>query len=282
MREYLADKLYYSTFKINGNNSTGTGFFYIYNFGGLAKIFLVTNRHVVEPNQNGSIDFHSSESSFPNKKLKLGSKVTLSFDQTKWKGMWKFHSDPNVDIAILDFTEVEADIDKQGLHVYYKAMDSQLLVSADDYPDISSIQQVVYVGYPNGLIDNQNLLPIARSGYTASPIKFDFDGKKEFLIDSFVYPGSSGSPVCILNEGTPFIDRNNTVHMDKTRFIFLGVLTRVQTERQANNPNEVKHYLNLGHVVKGECVKETIEHHFTIQQPSPKPSTVTITGQLKR
>lgn len=282
MREYLADKLYYSTVKIDGNNSTGTGFIYIYDFGGKAKIFLVTNRHVVEPNQNGLINFHASKNSYPNKELDLGRKITITLNSDHWQQWWKFHPDPNVDIAVLDFTVIENTLDQRKQHVFYKALSNSLLVSADEYPDISSIQQVVYVGYPKGLIDNQNLLPIARSGYTASPIKFDFDGKRQFLIDSAVYPGSSGSPVCILNEGTPFIDRNNKIHTDKTRFIFLGVLTGVQTERQANNPNEVKHYLNLGHVVKGECINEAIVHHFTIQQPSPKPSTVTITGQLKR
>ncbi|QGR75582.1 S1 family peptidase [Acinetobacter lwoffii] len=268
MREYLADKLYYSTVRIDGNNSTGTGFFYIYDFGGLSKVFLVTNRHVIEPNQVGTINFHSAKDLYPNNGLNIGKRVTVNLNQAEWQQRWKFHPDKNIDIAILDFTIIEHDLDQKKMHVYYKALHSNTLISSDDYPDISSIQQVVYVGYPQGLIDNHNLLPIARSGYTASPIKFDFDGQKQFLIDSAVYPGSSGSPVCILNEGTPFVDRNNALHMDKTRFIFLGVLTSVRTERLASNPNEVKHYLNLGHVVKGECINEVIIHYFTVQQTS--------------
>lgn len=275
MREYLADKLYYSTFKIDGNNSTGTGFFYIYDFGGRAKIFLVTNRHVVEPNQTASINFHASKNGYPHKELDSGKRVTLNLNTAQWQQWWKFHPDKDVDIAVLDFTECENILTQRNQHIYYKALNNSLLVSTDDYPDISSIQQVVYVGYPKGLIDNHNLLPIARSGYTASPIKFDFDGQKKFLIDSAVFPGSSGSPVCILNEGTPFIDRNNTIHMDKTRFIFLGVLTRVQTERQANNPDEVKHYLNLGHVVKGECISDAIIHYFTVRTITGDPTKST-------
>ena len=282
MREYLADKLYYSTFKINGNNSVGTGFFYIHVFGDLVKIFLVTNRHVVEDCQFGSIIFHASKNGYPNKALEVGKRVTVNLNSAQWKHWWKFHPDQNVDIAILDFTIIEKQLDERKQYVFYKAMSSDLLINSDDYHDISSIQQVFFCGYPNGFIDNQNLLPIARSGYTASPIKFDFDGQKKFLIDSSVYPVSSGSPVCIINEGIPFVDRNNTLKIDVTRFIFLGVLSGVNVKREAANPDEVKHYLNLGIVVKGECVKETIEHHFTIQQPSPKPSTVAITGQFKR
>lgn len=271
MHEYLADKLYYSTVRIDGNNSTGTGFFYIYDFGGLSKVFLVTNRHVIEPNQVGTINFHSAKDLYPNNGLNIGKRVTVNLNQAEWQQRWKFHSDKNIDIAILDFTIIEHDLDQKKMHVYYKALHSNTLISSDDYPDISSIQQVVYVGYPQGLIDNHNLLPIARSGYTASPIKFDFDGQKQFLIDSAVYPGSSGSPVCILNEGTPFVDRNNALHMDKTRFIFLGVLTSVRTERLASNPNEVKHYLNLGHVVKGECINKVIIHYFTVRTITGSP-----------
>ena len=268
MREYIADQFYYSTFKINGNNSIGTGFFYFYDFGGFAKIFLVTNRHVVKHSQSGSIDFHSSKNGFPNKTLNVGHKVNITLNNIQWQEYWKFHPESNIDIAILDFTIIEHKLHQQNQNIYYKALNNKMLVKAENYPDISSIQQVFYVGYPKGFIDNHNLLPIARSGYTASPIKFDFDGKKQFLIDSAVYPGSSGSPVCIINEGVPFIDRNNTLRMDVTRFIFLGIMTGVKVERLTPNSDEVKHYLNLGIVIKGECINEAILKHFTIQPVS--------------
>lgn len=269
MREYISDQLYYSTVKIDGNNSTGTGFFYFHDFGnGMAKVFLITNRHVVEPCQSGSIKFHASKNGYPHKELDVGKYVNLDLNTAQWQQWWKFHPDHKVDIAVLDFTEIEQNLFQRNQHIYYKGLNNNQLIKADDYLDISSIQQVFYVGYPNGFIDNKNLLPIARSGYTASPIKFNFDGQKQFLIDSAVYPGSSGSPVCIINEGIPFIDRNNNLRIDVVRFIFLGILTGVKVERVATNPNEVKHYFNLGIVIKAECVNEAILHHFTVQQTS--------------
>lgn len=269
MREYISDQLYYSTVKIDGNNSTGTGFFYFHDFGnGMAKVFLITNRHVVEPCQSGSIKFHASKNGYPHKELDVGKYVNLDLNTAQWQQWWKFHPDHKVDIAVLDFTEIEQNLFQRNQHIYYKGLNNNQLIKADDYPDISSIQQVFYVGYPNGFIDNKNLLPIARSGYTASPIKFNFDGQKQFLIDSAVYPGSSGSPVCIINEGIPFIDRNNNLRIDVVRFIFLGILTGVKVERVSTNPNEVKHYFNLGIVIKAECVNEAILHHFTVQQTS--------------
>lgn len=269
MREYISDQLYYSTVKIDGNNSTGTGFFYFHDFGnGVAKVFLITNRHVVEHCQSGSIKFHASKNGYPNKELDISKIVTVTLNTAQWQQWWKFHPDSNVDIAVLDFTESEHILTQRNQHIYYKGLNYSQLVKENDYPDIQSIQQVFYVGYPKGFIDSENLLPIARSGYTASPIKFDFDGQKQFLIDSAVFPGSSGSPVCIINEGVPFIDRNNNFRMDVTRFLFLGVLSGVKVERAATNPNDVKHYLNLGIVIKAECVNEAIMHHFTVQQIS--------------
>ncbi|MDM1784246.1 S1 family peptidase [Acinetobacter bereziniae] len=274
MREYISDQLYYSTFKIDGNNSIGTGFFYFHDFGnGLAKVFLITNRHVVEPSQSGSIVFHSSKNAYPHKELDLSKRVTVTLNAAQWQQWWKFHPDSDVDIAVLDFTEIEHKLTQRSQDIYYKGLNNKQLIKEDDYPDIQSIQQVFYVGYPQGLIDNHNLLPIARSGYTASPIKFDFNGKREFLIDSAVYPGSSGSPVCIINEGTPFVDRNNTLKMDAVRFIFLGVLTSVQAQSVPNNPKEVKHYLNLGVVIKSECITEVIMHHFTVHPVSGGTTT---------
>lgn len=262
-RQYLADKLYYSTVQIIGNNKTGTAFFYIHDFGGMAKIFLVTNRHVITDNNNGAVLFHASRSPYPTKELDVSNCVTWRLNSHEWENKWKFHPDSNIDIAILDFTEVEAILDSKKEYIYYNYISNNTLISEEDLPDISGIENVVFVGYPKGLIDSANLLPIARHGFTATPIKNDFNKEKKFLIDASVFPGSSGSPVCILNEGTPFIDRNNTLRIDATRFIFLGVLSSVHVDL---NPDEsTKEHLDLGVVTKGITVTETINHHFTIR-----------------
>lgn len=264
MREYIADQLYYSTVKIEGNLASGTGFFYIYDFGGYKKTFLVTNRHVIEKSQNGNIRFHLSTLPFPNKELIPDQNVNIDFSDAHWSSLWKFHPNSEIDIAVIDITDIESELDSRNQHIYYNALcSSNNLIKTDDYHSVSSIEQVVFVGYPKGLIDTHNLLPIARHGYTASPLKYDFDGKKEFLIDAAVFPGSSGSPVCILNEGVPFVDSNNTLRLDDTRFIFLGVLSEVNVEKDLDDPELVKHYLNLGIVIKGECINEVITHHYT-------------------
>ena len=57
------------------------------------------------------------------------------------------------------------------------------------------------IGYPNGLWDQKNNLPIARRGLSATPIYSNQNGKNEFLIDCACFPGSSGSPIYTYQQG---------------------------------------------------------------------------------
>ena len=92
------------------------------------------------------------------------------------------------------------------------------------------------VGYPNGLWDAVNNMPIFRKGSTATHPNFDYNGKKEFLIDIAAFPGSSGSPVMIFNQGG-YQDKKGNVFMGKDRVILLGVL-----------------YAGLQHTATGEII----------------------------
>ena len=58
------------------------------------------------------------------------------------------------------------------------------------------------IGYPIGLSDQYNHKPIVRRGITASHPRKNYQGKKETLLDMACFPGSSGSPVFILNQGS--------------------------------------------------------------------------------
>jgi hypothetical protein len=56
------------------------------------------------------------------------------------------------------------------------------------------------VGYPNGLWDEKNNYPLIRRGITALHPAIDFNGRSEGVIDLACFPGSSGSPILIVNE----------------------------------------------------------------------------------
>ena len=79
------------------------------------------------------------------------------------------------------------------------------------------------IGYPIGLWDEYNNLPVVRRGSTATPIYMDYNNRKEFLIDMACFPGSSGSPVFIFNEGS-YSTRQGQHWIGETRIIFVGIL----------------------------------------------------------
>jgi hypothetical protein len=91
---------------------------------------------------------------------------------------------------------------------------------------LDAVEEVLFIGYPCGIWDARNLLPIVRRGITATPIYIDFSGRKQFLIDASVFPGSSGSPVFIYNAGI-YWDKKSGSTVVGHRLFFLGILSEV-------------------------------------------------------
>lgn len=85
------------------------------------------------------------------------------------------------------------------------------------------------VGFPNGLWDNAHNLPIYRRGITASHPEVDFRGKPELLLDIPCFPGSSGSPVFVLNAKGRTDERGN-VRVGEPRDLLLGVASGAVTQ----------------------------------------------------
>jgi hypothetical protein len=77
------------------------------------------------------------------------------------------------------------------------------------------------IGYPKGLSDDFNDLPIVRKGLTATPIYKNYMNKSRFLLDIPIYTGSSGSPICIFNSGS-YSNKNGSLFIGG-RFCLLGI-----------------------------------------------------------
>ena len=77
-------------------------------------------------------------------------------------------------------------------------------------------------GYPTGLWDQANNMPILRRGITAVHPALDFNGKPEGVIDAACFPGCSGSPVLVLNEGSYMTKKG--MQLGEWRILLLGVL----------------------------------------------------------
>jgi hypothetical protein len=118
--------------------------------------------------------------------------------------------------------------------------------------DMNAIEDVTFLGYPSGLVDEQNATPIVRRGITATPFSNDFQGRPEFLIDAGVYPGSSGSPVFLYNEGAYTGPSGVIVG---SRLLFLGMITSTLQRREGTN----NIYLGLGSVLKSGTIRNWLQ-----------------------
>lgn len=228
------DRLLFSTIRIETDLATGTGF--IAHFGKSDKIskqfFLVTNKHVLSGANFLSLKFHSLSSyNLETKTLDLsqheeithhGDIQDITFD----------HPTNNIDITLIDLTKLLA-----GSAPLFLPLDLEKhIIDEPDTKHISGIEKVFFSGYPNGLIDTKNLLPIVRTGVTATPYEVDFEGEPIFLIDGSVFPGSSGSPVFLADHNQTLVDTDGKglkpFSLGTDRFYLLGIISRVYTRNE--------------------------------------------------
>ena len=243
------------TQRLDGATSTGTGFYFNFCVQDDTCIpVIVTNKHVIE-NANSMTIFLSvlnDDGAIAERKERLEVNGML--------GRWVMHPDPDVDLCVLPIAQIVDGFANAGKPLAITPLDVSLVADAEKMSALSAIEDITMVGYPNGLWDEANNLPIVRKGITATPVGFDYCGKKEFLIDSACYPGSSGSPVLLFNEGT-YRERNGIVL--GTRLLLLGILYAVpirNVEGVITVTDIPRVYspgmLNLGLVIKAERLLE--------------------------
>jgi hypothetical protein len=147
---------------------------------------------------------------------------------------------------------------------FYRALDPRIIPSEQQLEELSAVEEILMIGYPNGLWDAVNNYPLIRRGITAShpAVDFDVEGVATTVIDAACFPGSSGSPVLLHNAGTYSDKKGNTTV--GTRTMFLGVLFSgpvmqadgkivIRDIPTALGPvPQISLMLNLGYIVKSK------------------------------
>jgi hypothetical protein len=218
-------KLLFSTARLEchlttGGVSTGTAFFFTYRIDEQRTLpLLVTNKHVVRDAQVGQFQLHEALPD-PTGQV-IPSELSFGVTLTDFEKAWFMHPDPAMDICVMPFEPLRQQAQAQGKAVFTCSLDDGLIPSQEILDNLSAMEDVVMVGYPIGLWDSTNNLPILRRGVTASHPAVSFQGKQQGLVDMACFPGSSGSPILILNEGGYATPAGFSVG---TRIHFLGVL----------------------------------------------------------
>lgn len=262
--ETVADRLFFTTVYIeavvSGGVSTGTGFVVNYHTPDGYIPILVTNKHVLGAFSEVTFRMVASENGAPSQRATQITVFSVVPGQP-----WVGHPDSNVDIAVMPFGEVMTAMANNGAAPYFRAFVPENFLTQDQAEGLDGIEQVLFVGYPNGLFDTASWMPIVRRGQTATPIYNNYRGQPSFLIDASVFPGSSGSPVVIYDRGM-YVTRSGATTIG-SRFYLAGIVAAVHTREvlgqiiltQGTPAAAFNDVIDLGIVYKAGAIQETVD-----------------------
>ncbi len=253
----LAEQLLFSTLRIETQATLGTGTIVNHKWSDDREgPFLVTNKHVIEGAAKIKLTFTLRTDAEGEAQPVLGTSHTLTFDTSP--SDWTKHASSAVDIAIAPLAPVIENYRRRGIDVFYKGVPTAFVPGKDI--EFDAVEEVLFIGYPSGIYDKANNLPISRKGITATPCRVDYESNPVFLIDASVFPGSSGSPVFLYNPA-----------LGGQRFFWLGILGSVYYRqddgvvRFEEIPTDIRpvikttQMVDLGVVYKAHTVVDTIE-----------------------
>jgi len=202
-------------------SSIGTGFFYLFTPTATSLVpAIVTCRHVIEGATNGSILFANLGE---DKKTRTESRQTVFYPD--FEKRWIKHPDGKTDLAILPIAGTMDQLKSNGFIMDLKTFSDNDLPLPEELTNASVFTTIKMIGYPIGIWDSKNDLPVVRTGTTATDLAIDYEGEPKFLIDMAVFPGSSGSPIVFAEEGTASYGTSYMIVPDKLRL--LGIVSQV-------------------------------------------------------
>jgi len=220
----LAEKLMHTTVRLecalkDGRTSTGTGFFFSFKIDEQTHIpVIITNKHVIKDSVRGTFVLTNRDD---NNEPIIGSyeKVILG----NFENLWVKHPDDNVDLAAFAMAPLFREAEQKGIKFFAPPLQEDLIPTATQLEDLSGLENITMIGYPNGIWDEKNNMPIIRKGVTATSPKYDYNGLPIFVIDCACFPGSSGSPVLIFDQGG-YMDAKGNLNLGGSRVLLLGAL----------------------------------------------------------
>ncbi len=255
----LAEQMLYSTVKIiclreDGvqDGRTGTGFFMDFAVKGSERVpAIVTNKHVVKDAYQVRIFFHVTESDRP---YPSGKVVFHDINATS-DAIFE-HPDPNVDLCAIPIASIRTLAREAKTPIFTASVSLEIIPEEKEWQDFDAIEDVTMIGYPDGIADDKNNLPLVRRGITATPLGKAYNGEQEFMVDMACFPGASGSPVFLYDRGSYFDRKTNSIVIGN-RFHLLGILyvgrqisNRVQRGFTPLDGINVPTMMHLGNVIK--------------------------------
>lgn len=217
-----SEQLAFTTIRIRceastGAISTGSGFVFNFNLGDNRIVpTIVTNRHVVENAVTGTFQLTRSDDS--------GNPIIGEFENIlidNFEQRWLQHPH-GIDLCAMPIAPLLELAQNQNVRFFYRSFDENIIASSQVLSELTALEEILMIGYPVGIWDSSNNMPIFRRGITATHPNINYEGREEFLIDAACFPGSSGSPVLLYNVGNYSDKQGNTII--GSRVLLLGIL----------------------------------------------------------
>lgn len=264
-----AEKLMYSTVRLecvdgSGQQMVGTAFFFTFKLqDGTSRRFVVTNKHVVAGAVTGRLNLHEGQAQGAQTPLS-GTWFTVEIDS--FENRWIGHPNPDIDLCAMPAETILDKANQLGKKPLCATLHSETDLAIDaEMSSFDAVEEVQMIGYPNDLWDTVNNYPVFRRGTTASHPAVNYCGRPEIMVDMACYPGSSGSPVVILNRTNykgggilhPFV-LLGVLYAGPTTTIHGVVVTPVTTTPTLVVESNTQ--MHLGYIIKAKEVVELCDH----------------------
>lgn len=226
MKLHKSEELQYATVRIESTKidktiMVGTG--YLYNFKPFKLLdeltpMIITNKHVIQDSVSIKLVFTLS-----NDVGEPYEETHMDFNLNASEIITYSHPDNNIDLCAINIKSILEKVKSGEVRLYFIPLDSSIIPSQNQIDEFGALEDIILIGCPNGIWDITNNKPIIRKGITATHFKFNYNGKREFLIDAAIFGGSSGSPVFLYNENG-IQNRDGSLTLGSKRLLLLGTL----------------------------------------------------------
>lgn len=270
----VIEQLCFSTVRIEttsyeGFSYSGTGFFFNLSIDDKTIVpLLVTNEHVVKGmNQGKFVMSECDENDNPIYTEHVVINIEENFEEK-----WISHPDSEIDLCVMPVNSIIQSSQKElGKRFFYRIFDNTIIPTIQQLQDVDIAEDILMIGYPNGLWDAVNNMPIVRRGITATDVKLNHNGKREFVIDAACFPGSSGSPIILFNKGGYTDKKKGNLNWGGGRLLLLGILyagpqltvsgdikivTIPDVQEKALSISHIPN--NLGYIIKSETLLDFV------------------------
>jgi hypothetical protein len=184
--------------------------------GKFYRVFLVTNRRVVQGQPDLMLRFNPKES-------KPAKEYRLPLSDEKGKVTWFAPTDPQIDVAVVG---VNVDVLRND------GIKADFITGDDNSADVAKAKDlgvtegdgVFVLGFFSQLVGGERNFVIARQGIIARIGDLLEGFSKTFLVDTFVFPGNSGGPVILRPEALAI---TGTKHQGNA--LLIGLVSSFQT-----------------------------------------------------